>query len=546
MISMKRFKVLLVLLPVMLCTACSFGGKGSGAEKLVEMSYDKFKEGIDTSDDKFLGYDCSVSSSDDSYVLTVDFDGDNKAADKIDAYFDKKQLKDVPVAEGDGVSLYLLAQEGDVAEYARVSMDSDECVIDVSWEPYSEAAYAVKCAGIGFDSIDGEQIDLDDIASELRDKLDDSELYDYYMLAEHGLDVENSVIDDSPSAILKAGVLKYGWDSERNEFADLSGYEGSAEVYLAVEHNLNADTGEEFADNKEMAMYLNGVLPDSRAWIWDRTGYDGKTGQEVSAEIQDILTAYEGYAKGHAVDGDKALYLLFINDDPMPEMLYCNGDANAPMTLCTYVNGAVAELRMVNDVIYIPKSGLFIASGGVPMTDFYSDALFRFDGISLQNLMEGNYGSEYIKDTSFRINTPEKSETVSGVVEYNDRFTKAVDYTQLVDAYHSRGTTGLEAYANLLEYMEAGKQPLPNADEYILPESSIRFLSPDEVRALSPEQMRIARNEIFARHGYEFQSEDLREYFSSKSWYHPGQDYDGQNRFEECNAYMISVIENGG
>lgn len=55
--------------------------------------------------------------------------------------------------------------------------------------------------------------------------------------------------------------------------------------------------------------------------------------------------------------------------------------------------------------------------------------------------------------------------------------------------------------------------------EYIFPDSDIRLLTEDEVSALSPEQLRIAKNELYARHGRMFTSEDLQQYFGSKSWY---------------------------
>lgn len=60
-----------------------------------------------------------------------------------------------------------------------------------------------------------------------------------------------------------------------------------------------------------------------------------------------------------------------------------------------------------------------------------------------------------------------------------------------------------------------------DTSEYILPESNVRELSRDEISHLSKEQLRLARNEIFARHGMIFGVEDLDEYFSAKSWYSP-------------------------
>lgn len=46
-------------------------------------------------------------------------------------------------------------------------------------------------------------------------------------------------------------------------------------------------------------------------------------------------------------------------------------------------------------------------------------------------------------------------------------------------------------------------------------------LAKAELNGKSTEELRIMRNEIFARHGYIFKSEDLKEYFASKEWYEP-------------------------
>ena len=60
-----------------------------------------------------------------------------------------------------------------------------------------------------------------------------------------------------------------------------------------------------------------------------------------------------------------------------------------------------------------------------------------------------------------------------------------------------------------------------DASEYILPDSDTRCLTEEDVTGLSEEEIRIALNEIYARHGRIFQSEDLNVYFASRSWYEP-------------------------
>ncbi|MCI9162044.1 MAG: YARHG domain-containing protein [Lachnospiraceae bacterium] len=55
---------------------------------------------------------------------------------------------------------------------------------------------------------------------------------------------------------------------------------------------------------------------------------------------------------------------------------------------------------------------------------------------------------------------------------------------------------------------------------YMIPDSSSRRLSMSDLAGLSKDQLKIARNEIYARHGRLFDSETLQFYFNSKSWYH--------------------------
>lgn len=55
--------------------------------------------------------------------------------------------------------------------------------------------------------------------------------------------------------------------------------------------------------------------------------------------------------------------------------------------------------------------------------------------------------------------------------------------------------------------------------EYVFPDSDSRLLTETDVSGRSAEELRIAKNEIYARHGRIFTSEDLKEYFDSKSWY---------------------------
>lgn len=57
--------------------------------------------------------------------------------------------------------------------------------------------------------------------------------------------------------------------------------------------------------------------------------------------------------------------------------------------------------------------------------------------------------------------------------------------------------------------------------EYVLPKSGTEKLTQADLEGLTKEQLRLARNEIYARHGMIFGVEDLDNYFATKSWYKP-------------------------
>ncbi|MET3196547.1 YARHG domain-containing protein [Bacillus sp. OAE603] len=85
----------------------------------------------------------------------------------------------------------------------------------------------------------------------------------------------------------------------------------------------------------------------------------------------------------------------------------------------------------------------------------------------------------------------------------------------------------------------------PISKEYILPESNTMKLTDEVLGKLSTNELSLARNEIYARHGYIFKSSDLNKYFSTKSWYNPDPTYNGDlNEIEKYNINFIKSKEN--
>lgn len=84
--------------------------------------------------------------------------------------------------------------------------------------------------------------------------------------------------------------------------------------------------------------------------------------------------------------------------------------------------------------------------------------------------------------------------------------------------------------------------------EYLLADSDSRYLTEDDLAGFTAEQCRLARNEIYARHGRRFSDPALQRYFDSLSWYNgtiePSDFNDNVfNSYERANCILIIDYE---
>ena len=116
-------------------------------------------------------------------------------------------------------------------------------------------------------------------------------------------------------------------------------------------------------------------------------------------------------------------------------------------------------------------------------------------------------------------------------------------YEESEDYYEEELVEDYMAEENLEE-----SQLEEKSQDFILPESSSHFLSKSDLIGLSAEECRIARNEIYARHGRMFKDEALQAYFESFDWYYPTihpDDFEESmlNEYEIANRDLIVEYE---
>jgi hypothetical protein len=91
----------------------------------------------------------------------------------------------------------------------------------------------------------------------------------------------------------------------------------------------------------------------------------------------------------------------------------------------------------------------------------------------------------------------------------------------------------------------ASEKTLPTGLQYQIPDSDRLLLDPLDVEEMTLQQLYLARNEIFARHGYDFSSEMLTDYFANRSWYQKRDGFKSPSlsEIEKRNAALILKVE---
>lgn len=108
----------------------------------------------------------------------------------------------------------------------------------------------------------------------------------------------------------------------------------------------------------------------------------------------------------------------------------------------------------------------------------------------------------------------------------------------MLDAY---GYFDMTNYAS--NTSDAVAEDTPDED-YIFP-SDRQYITEADMANWDQNTASLARNEIYARHGYVFQTQEIQNYFAAKEWYSPNPSYDGSglSDVEKANVDAILVFE---
>ncbi len=230
---------------------------------------------------------------------------------------------------------------------------------------------------------------------------------------------------------------------------------------------------------------------------------------EGIAQIQNTTASFSYAENGFVIAGELAFFsdaiTVHITNSSlstMPvEIMNFNQRYNAPF-ITSPAPVTTTQTAKTNNYYVLPQSAQrLLTYSDIAGMSTYQLKLARneifarhgrlFDDKDLQSHFNSQaWYNGYIKPANF------KTSVLNSVEKANVDFLKA----------YENGTTPTATTAN-------------KTSGYILPQSSSRLLTYSDIRGLSSYQLKLARNEIYARHGRLFSDSSIQSYFNSKSWY---------------------------
>lgn len=122
--------------------------------------------------------------------------------------------------------------------------------------------------------------------------------------------------------------------------------------------------------------------------------------------------------------------------------------------------------------------------------------------------------------------------------DYSNSYPEYNNYTQEMERINSQDFIQEELIVKLNE-------PRIYNKENLYMKARIAELKKEDLQGMSSDEMAFLRNEIFARHGHNFKTDKMRDYFREQSWYQPY--FDDVTAFlnetEKKNAQFIKSLE---
>lgn len=252
--------------------------------------------------------------------------------------------------------------------------------------------------------------------------------------------------------------------------------------------------------------------------------------------------SYEGKAHEQIIaEGGIELSCTITEDNQFSGTLFSQQEITERFASIEDISGKIKQGEL-----YFDYSDDEWGNSGTLHIQFLSDSIY----VDVLNYKKADSGSDYGINGAFELirQKEELSENdVTGNSIYNSTWTEE----EIIKAVNERSQyyKASAYYSEIIDYWENAREvrDISNVLEPLF-ETDKKYYTKEEFESEPMLVIHLAKNEIYARHGYIFKNEDLYNYFMGCIWYSPtcdSTDFDDNifNEYEKANLEILSDLD---
>lgn len=272
--------------------------------------------------------------------------------------------------------------------------------------------------------------------------------------------------------------------------------------------------------------------------------------EQNDSEIQDSSTfaGYSGYwsyeGKTHEqiiAEGGIELSCTITEDNQFSGTLYSQQEITERFASIEDISGKIEQ-----EELYFDYSDDEWGNSGTLHIQFLSDSIY----VNVLNYKKADSGSDYGINGAFEL-VRQKEELLKNDTTDNSIYNSSWTEEEIIKAVNERSQyyKASAYYSEIMDYWENAREvrDISNVLEPLF-ETDKKYYTKEEFESEPMLVIHLAKNEIYARHGYIFKNEDLYNYFMGCIWYSQtcdSTDFDDNifNEYEKANLEILSDLD---
>lgn len=272
--------------------------------------------------------------------------------------------------------------------------------------------------------------------------------------------------------------------------------------------------------------------------------------EQNDSEIQDSSTfaGYGGYwsyeGKTHEqiiAEGGIELSCTITEDNQFSGTLFSQQEITERFASIEDISGKIEQKEL-----HFDYSDDEWGNSGTLHIQFLSDSIY----VDVLNYKKADSGSDYGINGAFEL-IRQKEELSENDITDNSIYNSSWTEEEIIKAVNERSQyyKASAYYSEIIDYWENAREvrDISNVLEPLF-ETDKKYYTKEEFESEPMLVIHLAKNEIYARHGYIFKNEDLYNYFMGCIWYSPtcdSTDFDDNifNEYEKANLEILSDLD---